>query len=196
MNARKTIELGVFTGYSLLVTALSIPDDGKIVAIDVDREAYEGIGLPFIKRANVENKIEFVESHALPALDLLLQKVSKQPITHIAHKEAGTMRTFDSVLQEENEGSFDFAFVDADKANLKNYHERLMRLVRVGGVIIYDNTLWGGIVALPDAPAAPPSRRDAWKDVVKFNKTIAVDRRVDVSQVALGDGITICRRVY
>ncbi|KAF8036393.1 hypothetical protein BT93_C2183 [Corymbia citriodora subsp. variegata] len=169
LNAKKTIEVGVFTGYSLLLTALTIPQDGKIIGIDVDREAYE-IGLPFIKKANVEHKIDFIESQALPVLDKLLEN-------------------------RENESSFDFAFVDADRANLKNYHERLLRLVKVGGVIVYDNTLWGGTVALADPSAAHPLRQFAWKDTIEFNKMIAGDPRVDISQVALGDGMTICRRI-
>ncbi|KAK3439021.1 hypothetical protein EUGRSUZ_C03674 [Eucalyptus grandis] len=129
LNAKKTIEVGVFTGYSLLLTALTILQDGKIIAIDVDREAYE-IGLPFIKKANVEHKIDFVESQALPVLTKLLEN-------------------------QENESSFDIAFLDADWANQKNYHKRLprlVRLVRAGGVIIYDNTLWGGTVTLSGRP--------------------------------------------
>ncbi|KAE9448749.1 hypothetical protein C3L33_19352, partial [Rhododendron williamsianum] len=74
VNAKKTIELGVFTGYSLLLTALSIPEDGKITAIDICRESYE-IGLPIIKKAGVEHKIDFIESEALPVLDRLLEDV-------------------------------------------------------------------------------------------------------------------------
>ncbi|XP_030541715.2 probable caffeoyl-CoA O-methyltransferase At4g26220 [Rhodamnia argentea] len=170
LNAKKTIEIGVFTGYSLLLTALTIPQDGNIIAIDVDREAYE-IGLPFIKKANVEHKIDFIESQALPVLDKLLEN-------------------------QENESCFGFAFVDADKANLKNYHERLLRLVRVGGTIMYDNTLWGGTVALSDPSCVVPLRQSAWKDMVEFNKMIAGDPWVDISLVALGDGMTICRRIY
>ncbi|PKH91663.1 hypothetical protein CRG98_049864, partial [Punica granatum] len=95
-----------------------------------------------------------------------------------------------------NEGSFDFAFVDADKANLKNYHERLMRLVRVGGLMVYDNTLWGGTVVLPDPSSIQTTRRHAWQATVDFNKMIAADPRVDISQFAVGDGITVCRRIY
>ncbi|XP_021751128.1 caffeoyl-CoA O-methyltransferase-like [Chenopodium quinoa] len=167
-NAKKTIEVGVFTGYSLLLTALSIPDDGKIVAIDCDREAYE-IGLPFIKKAGVEDKIDFIVSDAHLALDNLL-------------------------LNAENEGSFDFAFVDADKTSYLNYHERLMKLVKVGGVIAYDNTLWGGTVAMPESHV-PDSMKKNREAVIKLNKSLAADPRIDIVQLPLGDGITFCRRL-
>lgn len=168
-NAKKTIEVGVFTGYSLLLTALSIPDDGKITAIDVDRNAYE-IGLPFIQKAGVEHKINFVLSDAQIALDNLLQ-------------------------EEGNEGSFDFAFVDADKRNYKKYHERLMKLIKVGGIVAYDNTLWGGTVGMPESEVLDfmKPNRDA---VIELNKFLAADPRVQIVQLPLGDGVTFCRRLY
>ncbi|KAF8113982.1 hypothetical protein N665_0043s0054 [Sinapis alba] len=168
VNARKTIEVGVFTGYSLLLTALTLPEDGKVIAIDVNRSTYE-IGLPVIKKAGVEHKIDFRESEALPVLDELLN-----------HKE--------------NEGGFDFAFVDADKVSYWNYHERLMRLIKVGGIIVYDNTLWGGSVAEPDC-STPEWRREGKKIAHELNKKLSADQRVQISLAALGDGITICRRL-
>lgn len=169
LDARKTIEVGVFTGYSLLLTALTIPDDGKIIAIDVDREAYE-IGLPIIKKAGVEHKIEYIESAALPVLDNLLKN-------------------------DDNEASFDFAFVDADKPNYKNYHERMMKLLKVGGIVVYDNTLWGGSVVMPEesVPAEDVAGMHAF---IELNKLLASDTRVQICQTPLGDGMTICRRHY
>ncbi|XP_010433534.1 PREDICTED: probable caffeoyl-CoA O-methyltransferase At4g26220 [Camelina sativa] len=169
VNARKTIEVGVFTGYSLLLTALTLPEDGKVIAIDVSRDSYEK-GLPVIKKAGVEHKIDFRESEALPALEELLN-------------------------DKGNEGGFDFAFVDADKVNNCNYHERLMRLVKVGGIIVYDNTLWGGSVAEPDS-ATPEWRREGKNATLELNKKLSADQRVQISHAALGDGITICRRLY
>ncbi|KAJ9688223.1 hypothetical protein PVL29_014108 [Vitis rotundifolia] len=174
VNAKKTIEIGVFTGYSLLLTALSIPDDGKIIAIDVDRKNYE-IGLPIIRRAGVEHKINFIESQALPVLDKLLE-------------------------EHENEGSLDFAFVDADKGNYKNYHERLMKLLKVGGVVVYDNTLWYGTVALPEDLVEElvdgEHKKEMRKHIMELNKYLATDSRVQICVAPLGDGITICRRIY
>ncbi|KAF1001667.1 hypothetical protein AG4045_017693 [Apium graveolens] len=116
VDAKKTTEIGVFTGYSLLRTALTIPDDGMIIAVDISLDSYE-IGLPIIRKAGVERKINFVQSEALPVLDKLLET-------------------------SDNEGSSDFAYVDADKMNYLNYHERLLKLLKVGGgIVVYDNTL-------------------------------------------------------
>ncbi|KAG9456575.1 hypothetical protein H6P81_001083 [Aristolochia fimbriata] len=169
INAKRTIEIGVFTGYSLLLTALSLPDDGKITAIDMDRQAYE-IGLPMIRKAGVEHKIEFVESPALPVLQKLLE-------------EPG------------NEGCFDFAYVDADKVNYISYHESLLKLVRVGGVIVYDNTLWGGTVAVDDESLVAEDFRAIRLQTIEFNKFIAADARVQIAHVSAGDGVIICLRI-
>ncbi|XP_041006727.1 probable caffeoyl-CoA O-methyltransferase At4g26220 [Juglans microcarpa x Juglans regia] len=169
VKAKKTIEVGVFTGYSLLLTALTIPEDSKIIGIDVDRETFE-IGLPIIKKAGVADKIDFIESEALPALDQLLQN-------------------------PENEGSFDFAFVDADKGNYSNYHERIMKLLKVGGVVVYDNTLWLGTVVMSDELV--PENLKRWKEpTIEFNKLVAADPRVQLSHASVGDGMAICTRLY
>ncbi|KAK6780921.1 hypothetical protein RDI58_023105 [Solanum bulbocastanum] len=111
MNAKKTMEIGVFT------------------AIDPDKDAYE-VGLPFIKKAGVEHKIQFIQSQAFPVLEKLLNK--------------------------EELGTFDFIFIDADKENYLKYHEIVLKLVKVGGVIGYDNTLWFGTVALSENDPMPP----------------------------------------
>ncbi|XP_023898907.1 probable caffeoyl-CoA O-methyltransferase At4g26220 [Quercus suber] len=169
VNAKKTVEVGVFTGYSLLLTALTIPEDGKIIAIDVNRETFE-IGLPIIKKAGVADKIDFIESEALPVLDQLLQN-------------------------HENEGSFDFAFVDADKNSYQNYHERLMKLLKVNGLVVYDNTLRRGFVAMPEA-LVPEHRKQDREISIEFNKFLAADPRIQISHASVGDGITICRRLY
>ncbi|XP_058093225.1 norbelladine 4'-O-methyltransferase 2-like isoform X2 [Magnolia sinica] len=170
MNAKRTIEIGVFTGYSLLCTALALPEDGKITAIDVDRKSFD-IGLPFIQKAGVEKKIDFIESEALPVLDKMLQEGKDQ-------------------------GSFDFAFIDGDKVNNINYHERMMKLVKVGGLIGYDNTLWFGTVADSDRFGMPEYDRMMRDCFVNFNKFLASDPRVEISQICIGDGVTLCRRLY
>ncbi|XP_008242438.1 PREDICTED: probable caffeoyl-CoA O-methyltransferase At4g26220 [Prunus mume] len=169
VDAKKTIEVGVFTGYSLLLTALTIPEDGKIVAVDVNREAYDQIGLPIIKKAGVQHKIDFIESEALPVLDKLLE-------------------------HHENEGSFDFAFIDADKVNYWNYHERLMKLLKGGSIVVYDNTLWGGTVVMPEE-LTPEYMKQGRQATIELNKLLAADARVQISHASLGDGITICRRI-
>ncbi|XP_034224215.1 probable caffeoyl-CoA O-methyltransferase At4g26220 [Prunus dulcis] len=169
VDAKKTIEVGVFTGYSLLLTALTIPEDGKIVAVDVNREAYDQIGLPIIKKAGVQHKIDFIESEALPVLDELLE-------------------------HHENEGSFDFAFVDADKVNYWKYHERLMKLLKVGGIVVYDNTLWGGTVVMLEE-STPEYMKQGRQATIELNKLLAADARIQISHASLGDGITICRRI-
>ncbi|KAF3329783.1 Caffeoyl-CoA O-methyltransferase [Carex littledalei] len=169
MNAKTAIEVGVFTGYFLLATALALPDDGKIIAIDAVREFYD-IGLPSIEKAGMTHKIDFRENTALPVLDQLLS-------------------------EEKNEGSFDFIFVDADKDNYINYHERTIKLVRVGGIIAYDNTLWSGsVAALPDDPLPQFDRMYA-ECAKKFNSAMVADKRIEVSQLSIADGVTLCRRV-
>ncbi|XP_073047096.1 cation-dependent phenylpropanoid and flavonoid 8-O-methyltransferase 1-like [Primulina eburnea] len=168
VNAKRTIEIGVFTGYSLLLTALTIPEDGKITAIDPDRSSYE-IGLPIIKKAGVEHKIDFVEAEALPALEKLLE-------------------------DHDNHDAFDFAFVDADKHNYVSYHEKLLGLLKPGGMVIYDNTLWAGTVAMPE-DSVPPGLLPFRKPVIELNKYLTADTRVQICQVPVGDGMTICRRL-
>ncbi|KAJ8638521.1 hypothetical protein MRB53_012788 [Persea americana] len=175
IHAKKTIEIGVFTGYSLLQTALVLPEDGKIIAIDPDREAYE-IGLPIIRKAGVEHKIDLIESPALPILDKILQ-------------------------DPKSESSFDFAYVDADKDNYMNYHERLMKLVKVGGLIVYDNTLWQGTVAnskpsLPETSILSQLIFSKVEIVKETNKALAADSRIQMSQLPVADGVTICMRLY
>lgn len=177
MNAKNTLEIGVFTGYSLLTTALALPDDSKVTAIDKNREAYE-VGLPFIRKAGVEHKIEFIEGAASPILNDLLDKGK--------------------------EGTFDFAFVDADKINYNHYHEALMKLVKVGGAIAYDNTLWFGSVAFPDEvdffkdydPETKSLRQIIREDTKNWNRFLASDPRIESSLLSIGDGLTLCRRKY
>jgi len=120
LGAKKTLELGVFTGYSALVVALALPNDGKVVACDVSEE-FTAIARRYWQQAEVGDKIDL---HIAPALETLQQ--------FLAAGEADT---------------FDFIFIDADKSNYDNYYERSLELIRPGGLIAIDNVLWSGRVA-------------------------------------------------
>ena len=119
MNAKKTLEVGVFTGYSSLVVALALPTDGKVVACDVSEE-YTAIARRYWQLAGVADKIDL---HIAPAID-----------------------TLDRLLANGEAESFDFAFIDADKSSYNDYYERALQLVRPGGLIAIDNVLWSGRV--------------------------------------------------
>ncbi|CAH8299225.1 unnamed protein product [Eruca vesicaria subsp. sativa] len=167
MNAKNTLELGVFTGYSLLTTALALPEDGRITAIDINKQAYK-LGLEFIKNAGVDHKINFIQSDGLQALD--------------------------KMLSENPKPEFDFAFVDANKTKYADAYERLMKLVKVGGIIAFDNTLWFGYVA-EEEESVPEHLRLCRKALMELNKQLASDPRIELSQVSIGDGVTLCRRL-
>lgn len=98
-------------------------------------------------------------------------------------------------MQPQNKEAFDFAFVDADKDNYANYHERVLELLKPGGIAVYDNTLWAGTVAMAEG-SVPESKLAMRNASIEFNKYIAGDGRVQISQVPLGDGITVCRRYH
>jgi caffeoyl-CoA O-methyltransferase len=126
LGARRTLEIGTFTGYSALTVALALPDNGRVLACDISDE-YTRIGQPFWKQAGVAHKIELVLAPALQTLD--------------ARLAAGEAL------------AYDFAFIDADKASYDGYYERCLKLVRPGGLIALDNMLWSGAVARPAADA-------------------------------------------
>ncbi|OIV93770.1 hypothetical protein TanjilG_07673 [Lupinus angustifolius] len=137
--------------------------------MDVNREYYE-LGLPIIQKAGVEHKIDFREGPALPLLDQMLK-------------------------DEKKKGSFDFVFVDADKNNYLNYHKRVIELVKIGGVIGYDNTLWcGSVVAPPNAPLKGYIKQFRG-DIMELNNYLANDSRIEICQIPIGDGVTLCRRI-
>ena len=122
MEARMTIEVGVFTGYSAISVAMALPDDGKIIACDVSEE-WTSIARRYWREAGVAPKIDL---RLRPALE-----------------------TLDALLAEGRAGAFDFAFIDADKINYSNYYERCLKLIRPGGLIAIDNVLWHGDVINP-----------------------------------------------
>eukprot|EP01114_Cavostelium_apophysatum_P000864 TRINITY_DN1075_c0_g1_i3.p1 TRINITY_DN1075_c0_g1~~TRINITY_DN1075_c0_g1_i3.p1 ORF type:complete len:220 (+),score=27.90 TRINITY_DN1075_c0_g1_i3:37-696(+) len=157
MRAKKTIEIGVFTGYSSISVALALPADGRIVACDISEE-FTNIAKRYWKEAGVENKIDFRLAPAIETLNGL-----------IANGETGT---------------FDFAFIDADKPNYGLYYEKCLELVRSGGIIAIDNVFWHGEVTKESASTENQKIRE-------LNAKLGKDERIEVSMVAIGDGVTL-----
>jgi predicted O-methyltransferase YrrM len=160
-GARRCLELGVFTGYSSLATALALPEDGLLIACDVSEE-WTAVARDYWQRAGVAHKIEL---RLAPALE-----------------------TLDALLAAGGAGSFDFAFVDADKPNYPAYYERLLVLLRTGGLIAFDNTLWSGKVADPSV------RDDNTEALRRLNTQLHHDKRIDLSLLPLADGLTLARK--
>jgi predicted O-methyltransferase YrrM len=161
MGARRCLEVGVFTGYSSLVVALALPEDGRIVACDVS-EKWTAIARNYWRAAGVDHKIDLRLAPAVATLDEL-----------IAQGESGT---------------FDLAFIDADKASYLDYYERALALLRPGGLIMVDNTLWDGRVVDPEVSDADTVA------IRHFNETVHADQRVDMSLLPIGDGLTLARK--
>ena len=160
IGARRAIEIGVFTGYSALTVALALPDDGTLLACDISDE-YTRVGRPYWEQAGVAHKIDLRLAPALVTLD-----------ARLAAGEAGR---------------YDFAFIDADKAGYDAYYERCLRLVRQGGLVAIDNTLWGGSVARPATDADTVALQ-------QLNAKLHGDERIDLSLLPIGDGLTLARR--
>jgi predicted O-methyltransferase YrrM len=161
VGARRCLEIGTFTGYSSLAVALALPPDGTLVACDVSDE-WTRVARQFWREAGVDSRI-----------DLRLQPA---------------LKTLHELIADGASGTFDFVFIDADKTSYVAYYERALELVRPGGLITVDNTLWGGAVA--DA-----SVNDEDTQALRaFNVHIHADTRVDLSLVPIGDGLTVCRK--
>jgi predicted O-methyltransferase YrrM len=161
IGAKKTLEVGVFTGYSSLVVALALPADGKIVACDVSEE-YTNIARRYWQQAGVEDKIDL---HIAPALE-----------------------TLDHLLAAGEAGTFDFAFIDADKGNYENYYERSLQLIRPGGLIAIDNVLWSGKVADTEIQDNQTNKIRA------VNRKLHQDSRITLSLVPIADGLTLAMK--
>jgi len=157
MGAKRCLEIGVFTGYSALSVALALPADGKLVALDISKD-FTDRALPVWKEAGVEKKIDLRIGPALAELDRM-----------IAAREA----------------PFDFCFIDADKPNYDAYYERVLTLLRPGGLIAIDNMLWSGAVA-------DPSNHDAYTEALRaLNAKVHADSRVDMALATIGDGVLL-----
>mgnify|MGYP001457300803 FL=1 len=160
LGARRTIEVGTFTGYSALTVALALPDDGRVLACDINDD-YTRIGRPFWAQAGVAHKIELVLA---PARD-----------------------TLDARLAAGEAAAYDFAFIDADKVNYDVYYERCLSLVRPGGLIALDNTLWSGAVARPAEDADTAALQ-------ALNRKLHDDTRIDLALLTVGDGLSLARK--
>jgi predicted O-methyltransferase YrrM len=160
IGARRTLEIGTFTGYSALSVALALPEGGRVVALDVSRE-YTDRARRYWNEAGMEKRIELRLGPGLVSLDGMI--------------EAG-------------EGPFDMGFIDADKSNYDNYYERVLRLIRPGGVIALDNMLWSGAVA--DPSITDPDTRA----LRALNAKIQADERVDMALATIADGVMLARK--
>jgi predicted O-methyltransferase YrrM len=161
MGARRTLEIGVFTGSSSLAVALALPADGLVTALDVSDE-WTAIAREHWAMADVAKKIELILGPALESLEAL--------------------------LAEGRAGTYDFAFIDADKTNQGLYYERALELLRPGGLVAIDNVLWGGDVADPDQDDADTEA------IRKLNAKLRDDQRVSLAMLPVGDGLTLARK--
>jgi caffeoyl-CoA O-methyltransferase len=158
VGARRTLEVGVFMGYSSTWVALALPRGGTVIACDRSEEFTRRARQTW-KDAGVEDRVEL---RLGPAVE-----------------------TLDGLLAEGQAGTFDFAYIDADKINYTNYYDRVVELIRPGGLITADNVLWHGQVA--DGAVHEPEV----EAVRAFNSKLHGDSRVVVSIVPLGDGLTV-----
>ena len=158
MGATRAIEIGTFTGYSSICVAGAMPENGKLVCCDISPQ-WTDIAEKYWLLAGLENKI-----------DLYIQPAEQ---------------TLQMLLDDGAERSFDFVFIDADKQNYIMYYEMALRLLRKGGMIAVDNTLWSGAVADPE------NNEPGTRAIRRFNEMIKKDTRVSKSLLTIGDGLTL-----
>jgi predicted O-methyltransferase YrrM len=161
IGARRCIEIGTYTGYSALCVALALPEDGQLIACDVSEE-WANVGRPFWREAGVESRIDL---RIRPALE-----------------------TLDDLLARGAAGTFDFAFIDADKPSYAAYYEKLIELIRPGGLIAVDNTL-----SVSGAPIVSLESTNA-RALRAFNEIARTDERVDFAMLTIGEGLTLLRK--
>jgi predicted O-methyltransferase YrrM len=161
VDARRALEIGTFTGYSALAIAAALGPDGRLVCCDINRE-WTDIGRSHWSKAGVAERIDL---RLAPALE-----------------------TLRALARDPGPGSFDFVFIDADKSGYDAYYEHALTLLRPGGVVAIDNTLWGGAVT-------DPAPKDADTAALRaLNAKIHADERVDAVLLTVGDGVTIARK--
>ena len=160
-GARRLLEIGTFTGYSALCMAAALPDDGSMICCDIPGD-YNATACRYWREAGLAERIDL---GLAPALETLAE------------------------LERQGQGGqFDLVFIDADKANYPTYLEHALRLLRVGGLAVFDNTLWSGRV-LEEHPQSADTRA-----IQALNRALKDDSRVDLSMLPLGDGLTLCRK--
>ncbi len=171
IGAKKTLEIGTYTGYSALCVALAMPSDGLTITCDINLEWAE-LGKKYWKQAGVENKIDLRIGSALATLDKL--------------------------ISDGQENTFDFAFIDADKINYDAYYEKSLILLRHGGLIAIDNVFLFGSVVDPELLSEDLKRRISDADILAMrtlNQKIKNDNRVDLSMLSIADGFTlVCKK--
>lgn len=160
-GARDVLEIGTFTGYSTLCMARALPSGGRLVTCDISAK-WPDIGTEYWKRAGVSDRIEV--------------------------RIGDATETLTTLLAEDGSGAFDLAFIDADKANYRTYYERCFELLRPGGLIVVDNTLFFGRVI--DEAAQDPDT----VAVRELNSALRDDDRADISLLPVADGITLVRK--
>jgi predicted O-methyltransferase YrrM len=160
-GARRCIEIGTFTGYSSTAVALALPEDGQLVCCDVSAE-WTSLAKKYWDEAGIAGKIDL--------------------------RIAPAAETLDTLLAQGEEETYDFAFVDADKTGYDGYYEQLLRLVRPGGLIAFDNTLWGGEVL------DQHSRDKDTRAIQALNSKLAADQRITLCLLPVADGVTLARR--
>jgi predicted O-methyltransferase YrrM len=160
-GARRVLEIGCFTGYSALAMALALPPDGRLITLEANPEPVES-GRRAWAAAGVADRIQVRIGLALESLEAL--------------------------LQEGLPGTFDLAFIDADKTSYDAYYERAFDLVRAGGLILLDNVFWGGAVA-------DPTNQQRQTEVLRaLNAKLHRDDRISLSMLPIGDGLTVARK--
>ncbi len=160
LGAKRTLEIGTFTGYSTLAVAQALPSDGRVIACDVSEE-WTSIGRKHWRAAGVGDKIDL--------------------------RIAPAVQTLDQLLAEGQAGTFDLAFIDADKPSYDAYYERCLKLVRKGGVLVFDNMLWSGAVAKAGTMDGETAALHA------LNQKARTDPRVDPCLLTVGDGLLVAR---
>jgi len=161
MGARRALEIGTFTGYSSISIASALPQGGELVCCD-DSDEWTLMAKKYWQQAGLEDRIDF--------------------------RLGDAARTLQALVDEGQAGTFDFIFIDADKQNYPLYYELSLNLLRTGGLMAVDNTLWSGDVADPE------NMEPGTRAIRRFNEMLKQDERVEISLVPIGDGLTLVHK--